>query len=301
GQTIDWRSDIFSVGVHLWELLCGRKLFTGDSDLALLEKVRRAEVPPPRSLNAEVPEALDAVVLKALAADRDQRYQWCSELHDDLVRFAVAGETLFGSRRLGEWMREEFSAEYESEQARMWQWQAIRIAAPAPSAVPGRAATTIPAVADPGVARAVVRDTPEWRLVADTAESRLVADRDTFVDATSGTAAHPTIVLRPGEARVPIFDNSTEQTAARRSDRVGALTRPVPRRSQFRKLVLAGAPLAVAAVAGLGYLVLQFGETAPSRPVATKKPLPQEAPPPIAVAETSAAPIPSRADTTSAS
>ena len=114
GQTIDRRSDVFSVGVLLWELLCGRKLFTGNSDLALLDQVRRAEVPAPRSLNPEIPEALEAVMLTALAGNREQRYQWCSELHDDLMRFAVAGDAIVGSRRLGEWMREEMHDEYEN-------------------------------------------------------------------------------------------------------------------------------------------------------------------------------------------
>src|SRR5205085_9887957 len=87
------------------------------------------------------------------------------------------------------------------------------------------------------------------------------------------------------------FDNSTEQTAARRKDRVGALTRPAPRRSRFRKLVLAGAPLALAAVAGLAYAVSQIGETA-SPPTAANKPLPRESPPSIQVAQTTAAPVP---------
>src|SRR5438132_347275 len=47
GGPVDHRSDVFAAGVLLWELICGRKLFTGDSDLAVLEKVRKGEVPPP--------------------------------------------------------------------------------------------------------------------------------------------------------------------------------------------------------------------------------------------------------------
>ncbi|HYZ90127.1 MAG TPA: serine/threonine-protein kinase [Myxococcales bacterium] len=269
GQPIDRRSDVFSVGVLLWELLCGRKLFTADSDLALLDKVRRADVPPPRSLNAEVSEALDAVVLKALAPDRDRRYQWCSELHDDLVRFAVAGDTVLGTRRLGEWMREEFSAEYESEQARMREWLAVRV--PPSSAVPAHAATTIPALADAGVARALVRDTAEWRVIPEReGPERESPDRDTLPDPTSGTKAQPTIVLRPGEARVPVFDNASDQTAARRVDRHGPLSRPRPRDSFLPAWFLATVPAAVALAAGAAYLVLWLQDV-PSSPPAARR------------------------------
>jgi hypothetical protein len=280
GQTIDRRSDVFSAGVLLWELLCGRKLFTGENDLALLEKVRRAEVPPPRGLNAEVPEGLEGVVLKALAGDRERRYQWCSELHDDLVRFAVAGETVLGSRRLGEWLREDFGADYEAEQARMRQWLAVRV--PQPSVVPAHAATTIPALADAGVARALVRETAEWRVVperdtpvelqplAQTANAPVVPERDTLVDAVSGTRAQPTIVLRPGEARIPIFDNAADHTAARRVDRRGPLSRPRPRSKGAAFWLLASAPLAAALVAGTAYFVVWLQDI-PESPALAKR------------------------------
>src|SRR5882724_3566760 len=64
GHPIDRRSDIFAAGVLLWELLCGRKLFSGESDFAVLEKVRKGDVPPPRSLSPHVPERLERVVLR---------------------------------------------------------------------------------------------------------------------------------------------------------------------------------------------------------------------------------------------
>jgi hypothetical protein len=283
GQPIDRRSDVFAVGVLLWELLCGRKLFTGETDLALLDNVRRAEVPPPRSIVPDIPEALETVVLKALTLDRAARYQWCSELHDDLVRFTFVGDTVFGSRRLAEWMRQELSAEYENEQARLRQWLAVRVPGSSPGTAP--AATTIPAVADTETARGVARDAAEWRLVVD---------RDTLVDAASGTPAHPTLVLRPGEARAPIFDNSSEQTAALRSERLGALSRPPRRRSRLRGVVLAGVPLAVAATTGLGYLA-SLRLVPPRLPNALKKPFAREGrepPPPIRAAEASVAPAP---------
>src|SRR5438105_11988709 len=87
GLPVDGRSDIFACGILLWELVCGEKLFTGESDYAVLDKVRMGLVPPPRSRNPLVPPGLEKVILKALATDPGRRYQTASELHDELVRF----------------------------------------------------------------------------------------------------------------------------------------------------------------------------------------------------------------------
>ena len=122
GQSIDSRSDIFAAGVLIWEMLCGEKLFAGDSDFAILEKVRNGIVPNPRSVNRAIPEPLERVVLKALAVEVKERYQSASELHDDLLRFTLVGDLVYGTRQLAEWMREEFSADFEKEQGRLRQW-----------------------------------------------------------------------------------------------------------------------------------------------------------------------------------
>ena len=84
GKPIDRRSDLFSLGVVLHELLTGERLFRGDTDITVLEKVRSAEVIPPSRMNPEVPTNLDAVVLKALAKDPDERYANASDLLRDL-------------------------------------------------------------------------------------------------------------------------------------------------------------------------------------------------------------------------
>src|SRR6476659_4904419 len=84
GRPLDQRSDIYSLGSVLFELLAGRKLYRGDSELNVLEKVRAGEVVAPSSLNPEVPPALDAAVLKALAREPGERYAAVSELLRDL-------------------------------------------------------------------------------------------------------------------------------------------------------------------------------------------------------------------------
>ena len=84
GKPIDRRSDLFSLGVVLHEMLTGERLFGGDTDINVLEKVRSAEVVPPSQSNPEVPQNLDAVVLKALAKEPDDRYANASDLLRDL-------------------------------------------------------------------------------------------------------------------------------------------------------------------------------------------------------------------------
>ncbi len=74
GQTVDGRSDIFSAGVILYQLLTGEKPFTG-SVTTIMHKVLQEQPLPPSTLNVQVPRAFDAVVQKALAKRPDERYQ----------------------------------------------------------------------------------------------------------------------------------------------------------------------------------------------------------------------------------
>jgi TonB family protein len=84
GRPIDRRSDLFSLGVVLSEMLTGERLFRGEADLMVLEKVRAAEVRPPSTVNPEVPANLDAIVMKALAREPEDRYANSSDLLRDL-------------------------------------------------------------------------------------------------------------------------------------------------------------------------------------------------------------------------
>jgi serine/threonine protein kinase len=76
--------DIFAVGIVLWEMLCGRRLFHGTDDAGTVRAVAKCEVPPPSSLNRKVPAAIDRVVLRALARDPAQRTPTAYALSEDL-------------------------------------------------------------------------------------------------------------------------------------------------------------------------------------------------------------------------
>nr|WP_240359502.1 serine/threonine-protein kinase [Pyxidicoccus trucidator] len=71
---LDGRSDLFSVGVMLHEMLVGQRLFTGPHEAAVMLQIVEGDIPAPRSINPDVPEALEAVALRALARDASQRF-----------------------------------------------------------------------------------------------------------------------------------------------------------------------------------------------------------------------------------
>jgi serine/threonine protein kinase len=81
---VDARSDVFSLGVVLWEMLAGQRLFAGDSEFQTLRNVLLQPVPPPSSLRAEVPAALDRVVARALEREREARQPSAAALADEL-------------------------------------------------------------------------------------------------------------------------------------------------------------------------------------------------------------------------
>ncbi|MFZ2964062.1 MAG: Stk1 family PASTA domain-containing Ser/Thr kinase [Rhodoglobus sp.] len=84
GESVDARTDLYSTGIVLFELLTGRAPFRGDNPVAVAYQHVNQEAVPPSSLNPAVSPALDAVVLRALAKDRFERYQSASEFRQDV-------------------------------------------------------------------------------------------------------------------------------------------------------------------------------------------------------------------------
>jgi TonB family protein len=84
GKDLDHRSDIFSLGLVLYEMVTGRKAFAGDSELSILEQVRSPKLTAPREIDASVPPEVERIIVRAIEPNRDSRYQTAAELGADL-------------------------------------------------------------------------------------------------------------------------------------------------------------------------------------------------------------------------
>ncbi|KQT01904.1 Stk1 family PASTA domain-containing Ser/Thr kinase [Cellulomonas sp. Leaf395] len=100
GETVDARSDLYSTGCLLFELLTGRPPFTGDSPVAVAYQHVREAAPVPSTFASDVPDSLDRITLKALAKERDSRYSSAAEFRSDLeaaVRGGAVGAPAVGA------------------------------------------------------------------------------------------------------------------------------------------------------------------------------------------------------------
>jgi serine/threonine-protein kinase len=104
GDVLDARSDIFSLGIILFELCTGRRLFRGPNELETLKMITDGRYPVPSELNPRISPALQAVIVKALSPEREQRYQSARELQADLEAVARDERIAVSNVALGNWM-----------------------------------------------------------------------------------------------------------------------------------------------------------------------------------------------------
>ena len=125
GAALDRRSDIFSMGVCLHEILTGRRLFFGHSDFLILEKVQKMEMPPPTLYNPKIPSLLNKVVLKALARDSRQRYQDASEMATDLRAVLGTLASAVDETQVARFMEMHFAEDIKVEKELLKAYQSI--------------------------------------------------------------------------------------------------------------------------------------------------------------------------------
>jgi serine/threonine protein kinase len=86
-QEVDARTDVFAVGIILWELLAGQRLFLGDTDFQTVKKVQQSAIPSIVDINPQVPPELERIINRSLAREPSQRYQAARALGADLSKF----------------------------------------------------------------------------------------------------------------------------------------------------------------------------------------------------------------------
>jgi serine/threonine protein kinase len=105
---IDRRADVFCLGIVLWETLTGKKLFARENDTASAQAVVSSPVPPPNKLRPDIPPELDAITLRALAKNPDQRFQTAGELADEIETYFHGRGFHSSPKNLTTWMEELF-------------------------------------------------------------------------------------------------------------------------------------------------------------------------------------------------
>jgi eukaryotic-like serine/threonine-protein kinase len=118
-EKVDRRSDIFSLGLILFELSTGRRAFPHTNDFAMMRATTEGEVPRPSELDPAYPLALERIVLRALARERGQRYATARDLQLDLEAFATEAGLDLSPASLGRLLEELFRNDLD-------QWRAAR-------------------------------------------------------------------------------------------------------------------------------------------------------------------------------
>lgn len=101
GAELDARTDIFSAGIVLWELLSGERLFVASSEVNTIRKIRECHIPSLRKINPNINEELERITSRALAKDRSLRYQTAADLYRDLSRYLYKVNPEFTQHELG--------------------------------------------------------------------------------------------------------------------------------------------------------------------------------------------------------
>lgn len=106
GLEVDHRADVFAVGILLWEMFTGRRLFYGETDYQTVELVRQARVPSIAAHAPEIDTELEAIVRKALARDANERYQSAADLGDALTQYLFSHRMKVSARDVATLVRD---------------------------------------------------------------------------------------------------------------------------------------------------------------------------------------------------
>jgi serine/threonine protein kinase len=218
GEVVDRRSDIFSIGTLLWEMTTGARLFAGDNEIAIINRVAKADVPLPTSIRPDYPPQFETIVMRALHSDPEQRYQHAIDLQIDLEDFSREHRLPVSSARMGKFMRELFADEIQATAAQLHADRSDVSLSGSSAALPAVLPPT------PGLAG------PTAQTVIDSADAREI----------------PSEVL--GRSATPRVDSNVSRSTVTQSD-VGDVDEPPRRRATPWAAIAAGVGLTVGGMA----------------------------------------------------
>ena len=233
GRPVDARSDLFSLGSLLFEMLTGRRLFSGESEMSVLDAVREGRIQAPRDLDPRLPLEINALVLKALARDPEDRFQNAGEMQREIDSIHVSLKPPPSQTELGTYLQRLFAGERGLESAPPTGAASPLAAASGSAAPPALAASAaVPAkkadvavVAPTGVSKVEDADSAKgrnllWLAIAGAAVAGLIAylvlgrGRDKAVEPSA--PAPPAVTAPNGDpnAAPPAGGEATEGTTA---------------------------------------------------------------------------------------
>ncbi len=113
GKPVDRRTDVFALGVVLFELVTGQRLFKGKNEFLTMAAIVDGEIPRPSTLRREVPPALDEIIMRSLQKDPDVRYQTAEAFRESLEAFAIAQELRISNKALADYLVSQFGVRTE--------------------------------------------------------------------------------------------------------------------------------------------------------------------------------------------
>ncbi len=132
GQQVDLRTDIFALGIVLWELLANDRLFVANNEINTIRKVRDCQIPSLRKIKHDIPQELERIVAKSLAKDRNLRYQTANQFHRDLNKFLNRQYPEFSPHDFSVFVKTLFSAEIIETRKKMVEYAKVEISLPPP-------------------------------------------------------------------------------------------------------------------------------------------------------------------------
>ncbi len=156
-KDIDHRVDIFALGCVLYQATLGQRPFHGGDALATMYKLLEERVVPPSELDPEYPPELEAIVLRALAKDRNERYQTAEEFHEALEKWLVATRTLVTASDVANYLMELIGDRVRERNARIFRVLRNQESAPALDEIDAPRSGSVSATVS-GTARVVRQD-----------------------------------------------------------------------------------------------------------------------------------------------